>query len=81
MSPNEKRAAPARPDQPWPPDQPPEHTLLMSHQPHACGSAHPLFGSAAVVLTTDIAQPPHDQAIEHLAWMAQALVVATLPTA
>jgi hypothetical protein len=53
----------------------------MSRQPHACGAAHPLFGSGAVVLTTDIAQPPHDQPIEHLAWMAQALVVATLPTA
>jgi hypothetical protein len=29
-----------------------------------------LFGSGAVVWTTDIAQPRDDQAIEHLAWIA-----------
>lgn len=38
----------------------------------------PLFGSDAVVWTTDIAQLPRDQAIELLAWMAQALIAATL---
>jgi AcrR family transcriptional regulator len=38
----------------------------------------PLFGSDAVVWTTDIAQLPRDEAIELLAWMAQALVAATL---
>lgn len=38
----------------------------------------PLFGSGAVVWTTDIAQLPRDQAIELLAWMAQALIAATL---
>ncbi|MGA2307867.1 MAG: helix-turn-helix domain-containing protein [Acidimicrobiales bacterium] len=38
----------------------------------------PLFGSDAIVWTTDIAQLPRDQAIDLLAWMAQALVKATL---
>jgi len=38
----------------------------------------PLFGSDAIVWTTDIAQLPRDQAIELLAWMAQALIAATL---
>ncbi len=38
----------------------------------------PLFGSDAVVWTTDIAQLPRDQAIELLVWMAQALIAATL---
>lgn len=38
----------------------------------------PLFGSDAVVWTTDMAQLPRDQAIDLLAWMAQALIAATL---
>jgi AcrR family transcriptional regulator len=38
----------------------------------------PLFGADAVVWTTDMAQLPRDQAIELLAWMAQALIAATL---
>lgn len=38
----------------------------------------PLFGSDAIVWTTDMAQLPRDQAIELLAWMAQALIAATL---
>ncbi len=38
----------------------------------------PLFGSDAVVWTTDMAELPRHQAIELLAWMAQALVRATL---
>jgi len=38
----------------------------------------PLFGADAVIWTTDIAQLPRDQAIDLLAWMAQALVTATL---
>jgi AcrR family transcriptional regulator len=38
----------------------------------------PLFGSDAVVWTTDMADLPRDQAVELLAWMAQALVKATL---
>jgi len=38
----------------------------------------PLFGSDAVVWTTDMAQLPRDKAIELLAWMAQALIAATL---
>lgn len=38
----------------------------------------PLFGSDAVVWTTDMAELPRDQAIELLAWMAQVLVAATL---
>src|SRR5580704_14838367 len=36
----------------------------------------PLFGSDAVVWTTDIAQLLRDQAIELLVWMAQALIAA-----
>jgi hypothetical protein len=38
----------------------------------------PLFAADAVVWTTDMAQLPRDQAIELLAWMAQALITATL---
>ena len=38
----------------------------------------PLFGSDAVVWTTDMADLSRDQAIELLAWMAQVLVKATL---
>jgi AcrR family transcriptional regulator len=38
----------------------------------------PLFGSDAVVWTTDMAQLSRDQAIELLAWMAQTLIAATL---
>jgi AcrR family transcriptional regulator len=38
----------------------------------------PLFGSDAVVWTTDMAQLPRDHAIELLAWMAQALIAFTL---
>lgn len=37
----------------------------------------PLFGSDAVVWTTDMAHLPRDQAVEVLAWMAQALIAAT----
>jgi AcrR family transcriptional regulator len=38
----------------------------------------PLFGSDAIVWTTDIADLSRDEAIEVLAWMAQALIAATL---
>jgi AcrR family transcriptional regulator len=38
----------------------------------------PLFGSHAVVWTSDVAQLPRDQAIETLAWMARALIAATI---
>ncbi len=38
----------------------------------------PLFGSDAVVWTSDMAHLSRDEAIELLAWMAQALVAATL---
>jgi hypothetical protein len=38
----------------------------------------PLFGADAVVWTTDMAQLPRDEAIELLAWMAQALITAAL---
>ncbi|MGH7610236.1 MAG: hypothetical protein ACREOD_09970 [Candidatus Dormibacteria bacterium] len=38
----------------------------------------PLFGSDAVVWTSDIALLPRNQAIELLAWMGEALVKATL---
>ncbi len=38
----------------------------------------PLFGSDAVVWTTDMAELPRDHAIDLLSWMAQALVKATL---
>ena len=38
----------------------------------------PLFGSDAVVWTTDMANLPPDQATDLLAWMAQVLVKATL---
>jgi AcrR family transcriptional regulator len=38
----------------------------------------PLFGSDAVVWTTDMAQLPRERAIDLLAWMAQALIAATL---
>jgi AcrR family transcriptional regulator len=38
----------------------------------------PLFGSDAIVWTTDIVGLPRDQAIDLLAWMAQVLVKATL---
>jgi AcrR family transcriptional regulator len=38
----------------------------------------PLFGSDAIVWTTDMAELSRDEAIDLLAWMAQALVKATL---
>ncbi len=38
----------------------------------------PLFGSDAIVWTTDIAQLSRDQAIDLLVWMAQALITATV---
>ncbi len=38
----------------------------------------PLFGSDAIVWTSDIAELPRDEAIELLAWMVQALIAATL---
>jgi len=38
----------------------------------------PLFGSDAIVWATDIAELTRDEAIEVLAWMAQALITATL---
>jgi len=41
----------------------------------------PLFGSDAVVWTTDMAQLSRDQAIELLVWMAQALIAATCQAA
>ncbi len=38
----------------------------------------PLFGSDAIVWTTDMADLPRDEAIELLAWMASVLIDATL---
>jgi AcrR family transcriptional regulator len=38
----------------------------------------PLFGSDAVVWTTDMAELPRDEAIELLAWMARVLIAATM---
>lgn len=38
----------------------------------------PLFGSDAIVWTTDLADLPREQAIDLLAWIAQVLVKATL---
>jgi AcrR family transcriptional regulator len=38
----------------------------------------PLFGSDAIVWTTDMADLTRDEAIELLAWMAQVLVAATI---
>jgi AcrR family transcriptional regulator len=38
----------------------------------------PLFGSDAVVWTTDMAELPRDEAIELLAWMARVLIAATV---
>lgn len=38
----------------------------------------PLFGSDAIVWTTDMADLPQEEAIELLVWMAQVLVKATL---
>jgi AcrR family transcriptional regulator len=38
----------------------------------------PLFGSDAIVWTTDMADLPREEAIDLLAWMAQVLVEATL---
>jgi len=38
----------------------------------------PLFGSDAIVWTTDIADLSRDEAIDVLAWMARALIAATL---
>ena len=38
----------------------------------------PLFGSDAVVWTTDMAELPRDEAIELLAWMAKVLIAATV---
>ncbi|HEX7122808.1 MAG TPA: TetR/AcrR family transcriptional regulator [Gemmatimonadaceae bacterium] len=38
----------------------------------------PLFGSDAIVWTADIAELSRDEAIDVLAWMAQALIAATL---
>jgi AcrR family transcriptional regulator len=55
-----------------PPDVPP------AARDRLAAALTPLFGSDAVVWTTDIAQLPRDQAIELLAWMAQALIAATL---
>jgi len=81
MSPDEKRATPARPDQPWPPA--PRHSNARPDVPPAgrdrlTAPLIPLFGSDAAVSTPDIAQLPRDQTIEHLAWTAQALNAATL---
>lgn len=39
---------------------------------------NPLFGSDAIVWTTDMAGLPRDEAIELLAWMARVLVAATI---
>jgi hypothetical protein len=38
----------------------------------------PLFGADAVIWTTDMAQLPREQAIDLLAWIARALIAATL---
>jgi hypothetical protein len=59
----------------------PECCLLMSHRPHAIASGPRSSrrpGSGAVVWATGIAQLPGDQAVELLAWMAHALIAATL---
>jgi AcrR family transcriptional regulator len=55
-----------------PPDVPPAARERLA------AALIPLFGSDAVIWTTDIAQLPRDQAIELLAWMAQSLIAATL---
>lgn len=60
--------------------------LLKDLPPHISPTARrrlaaaltPLFGSDAIVWTTDIAELSRDEAIEVLAWMAQALIEATL---
>jgi AcrR family transcriptional regulator len=38
----------------------------------------PLFGSDAIVWTTDVAELSREEAVDVLAWMAQALIAATL---
>lgn len=60
--------------------------LLKGLPPNVSSAAHrrlaaalmPLFGSDAIVWTTDLAELPRDEAIEVLAWMAKALIAATL---
>ena len=75
-------ATPAGPDQPRPLDQRaarrPAPDVPPAARDRLAAALIPLFGSDAVVWTTDIAQLPRDQAIELLAWMAQALTAATL---
>lgn len=55
-----------------PPDVPPAARRRLA------AALIPLFGSDAIVWTTDIAELPRAEAIELLAWMAQALIAATL---
>ena len=55
-----------------PPDVPPAARRRLA------AALIPLFGSDAIVWTTDIAELPREEAIELLAWMAQALIAATL---
>jgi hypothetical protein len=52
---------------------------LVSHRPHPiapAGALIPPFGSDAVAWTTGTPSYPGDQAVELLAWMAQALIAA-----
>ena len=55
-----------------PPDVPPAARERLA------AALIPLFGSDAVVWTTDMADLPRDEAIELLAWMARVLIAATV---
>lgn len=55
-----------------PPDVPPAARERLA------AALIPLFGSDAVVWTTDMAELPRERAIDLLAWMAQALIAATV---
>ncbi len=54
------------------------HDVPPSARDRLAAAATPLFGSDAVVWTSDVAELTRDQAIELLAWMAEALIAATL---
>ncbi|HEY5181584.1 MAG TPA: TetR/AcrR family transcriptional regulator [Dermatophilaceae bacterium] len=55
----------------------PEHVSQAAHDRLAVALV-PLFGADAVVWSTDIAQVDRDAAVDVMAWMAAALVQATL---
>jgi AcrR family transcriptional regulator len=57
-------------------DLPPE--VSPSARRRLAAALTPLFGSDAIVWTTDVAELSRDEAVEVLAWMAQALIAATL---